>query len=290
MARAHTPILLVNDFDQFFGGFTFGRKLDHQLSTANRDVFLVQGIKSLFAFFTNVNQSCIAQDRQVMRDGGLRETDFLHDLVHRQPATATLAHDLLAGLVGNGFGKQNRAYFHRAMIISKFVYLSSLPWIFIEESGDNCYIHIPEYVAYNIFRNMNMKKPSIPDLSEKIAIPLAAINSPQRIAILLAIGKGEACVCHLETALGWRQAYISQHLMALRKADILQDRREGRYVYYRLKNASFLDLITASATLSGLSAEAVSTVINTQIYPSCECPHCVPAVIPVSSLTVKPSS
>lgn len=137
---------------------------------------------------------------------------------------------------------------------------------------------------------MNMKKPSIPDLSEKITIPLAAINSPQRIAILLAIGKGEACVCHLETALGWRQAYISQHLMALRKADILQDRREGRYVYYRLKNASYLDLITASATLSGLSAEAVSAVINTQIYPSCECPHCVPAVIPVSSLTVKPSS
>lgn len=135
-----------------------------------------------------------------------------------------------------------------------------------------------------------MKKPSISDLSEKIAIPLAAVNSPQRIAILLAIGKGEACVCHLETALGWRQAYISQHLMALRKAGILQDRREGRYVYYRLKNASYLDLITASATLSGLSTETVSAVINTQVYPSCECPHCVPAVIPVSSLTVKPSS
>lgn len=135
-----------------------------------------------------------------------------------------------------------------------------------------------------------MKKPSIPDLSEKLATPLNAIASPQRIAILLAIGKGEACVCHLEAALGWRQAYISQHLMALRKADILQDRREGRFVYYRLKNASYLDLITASAALSGLSAESVSAVINTQVYPSCECPHCVPAVIRVNTLTVKPSS
>ncbi|MBL8062411.1 MAG: winged helix-turn-helix transcriptional regulator [Anaerolineales bacterium] len=130
----------------------------------------------------------------------------------------------------------------------------------------------------------NMKKPSIPNLSEQIAVPLTAIASPQRIAILLAIGTGEACVCHLETALGWRQAYISQHLMALRKADILQDRREGRYVYYRLKNASYLDLITDSATLSGLSTETVSSVINTQVYPSCECPHCMPAVIPASSL------
>ncbi len=129
-----------------------------------------------------------------------------------------------------------------------------------------------------------MKKHPILDLSKQLAAPLSVISSPQRIAILLAIGKGEACVCHLESALGWRQAYISQHLMALRKADILQDRREGRYVYYSLKNASLLDLITASASLSGLAAESVSAFINTQVYPSCECPHCVPAIIPVSSL------
>src|SRR3972149_2669774 len=98
---------------------------------------------------------------------------------------------------------------------------------------------------YNTFRFLNMKKQTIPQISEQIAAPLSAIASPQRVAILLAIGRGEACVCHLEAALGWRQAYISQHLMALRKADILTDRREGRYVFYRLKNASFLDLLTA---------------------------------------------
>ena len=129
-----------------------------------------------------------------------------------------------------------------------------------------------------------MKKHPILDISKQLAAPLSVIASPQRIAILLSIGRGEACVCHLESALGWRQAYISQHLMALRKADILQDRREGRYVYYRIKNASLLDLITASASQSGLSAEAVSTLINRQVYPSCECPQCVPALIPVSSL------
>lgn len=132
-----------------------------------------------------------------------------------------------------------------------------------------------------------MKKPSISDLSVKIAVPLAAIASPQRIAILLAIGTGEACVCHLKAALGWRQAYISQHLMALRKAGILQDRREGRYVYYRLKNPSCLDLIRGAAALSGLPAEAISAVTNTAAYPSCECPHCITAVIPAGSLAVK---
>ncbi|MEY2817872.1 MAG: hypothetical protein RL275_1335, partial [Chloroflexota bacterium] len=49
-----------------------------------------------------------------------------------------------------------------------------------------------------------MKKQPFTQLSKQIAAPLEAIASPQRIAILLAIGKGEACVCHLETALGLR--------------------------------------------------------------------------------------
>lgn len=129
-----------------------------------------------------------------------------------------------------------------------------------------------------------MKKQSILHISEKIAEPLQAIASVQRIAILLAIGRGEACVCHLEAALGWRQAYISQHLMALRKAGILQDRREGRYVFYRLKDASLLDLIAASARLSGLSPKSISTLINTRVNPSCECPQCAPALIPIASV------
>ena len=128
-----------------------------------------------------------------------------------------------------------------------------------------------------------MKKLTIPQLSQQIAKPIEAIATSQRIAILLAIGQGEACVCHLESVLGWRQAYISQHLMALRKADILEDRREGRYIYYRLKNASYLDLITASAEVCGLSRETVFQLINTQRYPVCECPHCAPSLIPVTT-------
>ncbi len=119
---------------------------------------------------------------------------------------------------------------------------------------------------------------------DDLAQLLQVIGQPARLQILLAIGTSETCVCHLEASLGWRQAYISQHLMALRKADIIQDRREGRYIFYRLKDASILDLVTASALLSGLSAESVSTLINTQVNPSCECPQCVPVLISIESL------
>lgn len=129
-----------------------------------------------------------------------------------------------------------------------------------------------------------MKKQPIPEISEQIAAPLEALASPQRIAILLAIGHGEACVCHLEAALGWRQAYISQHLMALRKADILADRREGRYVYYRLKNTSYVDLLQAAANVGGLCDETLFRLIDTETYSACECPHCSSVLIPTASL------
>lgn len=119
-----------------------------------------------------------------------------------------------------------------------------------------------------------MNAHTLTQLSEQIASPLQAIASPARIAILLTIGTREACVCHLEASLGWRQAYISQHLMALRKAEILLDRRDGRYVYYHLANPSILDLVLAAACLSGIDSENVNALFNTQTNPSCECPHC----------------
>ena len=66
---------------------------------------------------------------------------------------------------------------------------------------------------------------------ESLAVFLRAISQPVRLEILLAIGTGEACVCHLEAVIGQRQAYISQQLMALREAGIVKSRRDGRNIY-----------------------------------------------------------
>ncbi len=129
---------------------------------------------------------------------------------------------------------------------------------------------------------------TIPQASEKIGIVLQAISSPARLAILITIGQGEACVCHLESLLGWRQAYISQHLMALRKAEILKDRREGRFVYYRLADQAVLDLIRDVAKLSGIEPQQIDAIANPVPEEACECPHC--AWIGDSSLKVIPTN
>jgi DNA-binding transcriptional ArsR family regulator len=42
-----------------------------------------------------------------------------------------------------------------------------------------------------------------------------ALAHPVRLQILDMLRSGEVCVCHMETALGKRQAYISQQLMVL---------------------------------------------------------------------------
>ncbi|MFM8319299.1 MAG: ArsR/SmtB family transcription factor [Chloroflexota bacterium] len=102
-----------------------------------------------------------------------------------------------------------------------------------------------------------------------------ALSQPVRIEILLAIGSGEACVCHLEAALGQRQAYISQHLMALREAGLLEARRDGRFIYYRLAGGRLLPLIHAAAELLEFHPGALPA-ISGALPTGCECPHCAP--------------
>jgi ArsR family transcriptional regulator len=121
---------------------------------------------------------------------------------------------------------------------------------------------------YNTFVNTNINSLQT---AEQISSILGAISPPPRLAILLAIGDGEACVCHLEAVLGKRQAYISQHLMALRQAEILLDRRDGRFIYYRIANPALLDLIHDAGRLAGVE---IITPVSAAV---CECPHCAEA-------------
>ena len=79
------------------------------------------------------------------------------------------------------------------------------------------------------------------------------IGQPARLKILLIIGTGEACVCHIKAALNARQPYVSQQLMVLREADLVTTNREGRNIYYRLKNPELLQVIKAAARLNGLT-------------------------------------
>lgn len=57
------------------------------------------------------------------------------------------------------------------------------------------------------------------------------------LSVLLIAEQGELCVCELTCALNESQPKVSRHLAMLRKAQLLLDRRQGQWVYYRINPA-----------------------------------------------------
>ena len=56
-----------------------------------------------------------------------------------------------------------------------------------------------------------------------------------RLGIVLLLSElGELCVCDLCTALDQSQPKISRHLALLRESGLLLDRKQGKWVHYRL--------------------------------------------------------
>ncbi len=64
-------------------------------------------------------------------------------------------------------------------------------------------------------------------------LPLLADPTRLRCVVLLA-AEGELCVCELTEALAVAQPKVSRHLALLRDAAVVADRREGRWIHYRL--------------------------------------------------------
>ncbi|HEX2907596.1 MAG TPA: metalloregulator ArsR/SmtB family transcription factor [Phototrophicaceae bacterium] len=78
---------------------------------------------------------------------------------------------------------------------------------------------------------------------ESMAVVFHALSHPVRLQILDLLRGGEICVCQIEAALDKRQAYISQQLMVLRETGLVETRKEGLQVFYRLANPLVEDLL-----------------------------------------------
>jgi ArsR family transcriptional regulator, arsenate/arsenite/antimonite-responsive transcriptional repressor len=61
-----------------------------------------------------------------------------------------------------------------------------------------------------------------------------ALADETRLRIVALLSHGELCVCHLEEALKLSQPNISRHLGILRLSEVVEARREGSWVHYRL--------------------------------------------------------
>ncbi|HAH05701.1 MAG TPA: transcriptional regulator [Elusimicrobia bacterium] len=79
-----------------------------------------------------------------------------------------------------------------------------------------------------------MNQPTPADFAGRAEI-LKALAHPTRLFLVDVLSRGELCVCELTARVGSDISTVSKHLSLLKTAGILQDRKEGLKVFYRLK-------------------------------------------------------
>lgn len=74
-----------------------------------------------------------------------------------------------------------------------------------------------------------------------------ALSDATRLRLLDLLRGGERCVCELTEALDAGQSRLSFHLGVLKEAGLVLDRRDGRWVHYRL-NQDQVERLAAALT------------------------------------------
>src|SRR2546421_8219049 len=77
-----------------------------------------------------------------------------------------------------------------------------------------------------------------------------ALSNPNRLEILELLAQGERTVDSLATEIGQSLANTSQHLQALRQAALVDGRKEGLFVFYRLSDPAVFALSKAIRTVA----------------------------------------
>ena len=72
-----------------------------------------------------------------------------------------------------------------------------------------------------------------------------AVGSPHRIEMLELLAQGERTVDSLATEIGLSLANASQHLQGLRQAALVDSRKDGLFVYYRLADPAVFEVCRA---------------------------------------------
>ncbi len=73
---------------------------------------------------------------------------------------------------------------------------------------------------------------------------LKALSHETRLLMLCMLCQGEKSVTEIEQFLGIQQAVVSQQLARLRSDKVVQTRREGRQIYYRIADPQLAELIS----------------------------------------------
>ncbi len=94
---------------------------------------------------------------------------------------------------------------------------------------------------------------------ELTAAFFAALGSEYRLRILELLGSGELCVCQIAPHLPTSFSVVSHHLSVLEQAGIIESRRDGRWMRYRITDPSVLRLVESARRQAGQAKSARRT-------------------------------
>ncbi|MHB8863122.1 MAG: ArsR/SmtB family transcription factor [Pirellulaceae bacterium] len=82
-----------------------------------------------------------------------------------------------------------------------------------------------------------------------------ALADEQRVRVLMALQRGELCVCQIVELLGLATSTVSKHMSILKQARLVESRKDGRWMYYRLAGDDAPEAVRqATAWAAGLLA------------------------------------
>jgi rhodanese-related sulfurtransferase/predicted transcriptional regulator len=94
-------------------------------------------------------------------------------------------------------------------------------------------------------------------LFEQFALVAKTLGHPHRLELLEQLAQGERTVEQLADRTDLSVANASQHLQRMARAGLVANRRDGKFVYYRLSDDAVLDAIAA---LRGIAEKNVAEV------------------------------
>lgn len=93
---------------------------------------------------------------------------------------------------------------------------------------------------------------------------LKALANPYRLWMVEKLAKGELCVCEFNDALDIDYSTISRHLSVLRKAGIVQYKKNGKQVCYSLRTPCILGFLSCFDEVIRLNIKEETEYLNSR--------------------------
>ncbi len=102
-------------------------------------------------------------------------------------------------------------------------------------------------------------------------------SNESRLQLIQLLAERELCVCELESLTGLNQANISQHLRLLYSSGLVEKRRDGQLIYYKLSWNIFekclgeLKLLVSPSSISNEMRIKLDSLLKDENVTECKC-------------------